>query len=72
MPFRLRGRLVPEAPIVIEGDFAPVDWGTNATRNEQLLWAASVAPQVLPVTVKSDEGAVIPLNVTALLVEFST
>ena len=72
MPFRLSVRLVPEALIVIEGDFAPALWGANVTRNEQLLWAANVAPQVLPVTVKSGEGAVIPLNVTALLVEFST
>ena len=72
MPFILSVRLVPEALIVIEGDFAPALWGANVTRNEQLLWAASVAPQVFPVTVKSDEGEVIALNVTELVVEFST
>ena len=72
MPFILSVRLVPEALIVIEGDFAPALWGANATRNEQLLWAANVVPQVLPVTVKSGEGAAIPLNVTELLVEFIT
>ena len=72
VPFRLSERLVPEALIVIEPDFAPALWGVNATRNEQLLWAASVAPQVFPVTVKSGEGAVIALNVTGLLVAFIT
>jgi hypothetical protein len=71
VPFRLSVRLVPEALIVIEGDLAPALWGVNATRNEQVLWAASVAPQVIPVTVKSDVGAAIPLNVTGLLVAFS-
>jgi hypothetical protein len=69
VPFRLSDR---RALIVIEGDFAPVLWGVNATRNEQVLWAASVVPQVFPVTVKSDVGEVIALNVTGLLVAFST